>query len=134
MVIMEVEYEKYDKKTPRLDYGQVAAAIHRLPTPNLEKLMLGPFEEDSTCGTCNACDALEDLTDNSDAELLIEWHDHIGYSEDTKKILRDSNIGAVDWEFIRMELTEVLGTMAYAKCCTIYALARVEVMERRAAT
>lgn len=128
--MIAIEYEAYDPKTPRLDYGQVATLVHSLPTRTLERLMLGPFE-DGGCTPCNACDALEEV-DGPEAKTLIDWHNPLNTSSRFNKVLEAKVKGPDSFKFMDDERHELLGSIAYARCCTIYALARVEVMERRA--
>lgn len=128
-MIRPVEYEPYDPKTPRLSYDQVAVAVMKLPTEALAILMRGPIE---VSGTCNVCRALETLVEAEDvnATLLQEWHDDLGFSEHYADTLKKRVINPDALDAMIEEGTQVLGSIQYARCCVIYALARVEFNDR----
>lgn len=126
-MITALEYEPYDPKTPRLSYGQVATLVMKLPDDALVVLMRGPIEID---GMCNVCVALEDLT-SPEAKLLIDWHDHLNTSKRFNSVLEAKVKNPDSFTFMDDERHLLLGSIAYARCCVIYALARVEVGDRR---
>lgn len=123
-----IEYEPYDPNTPRLSYSQVATLVMKLPDQALAVLMRGPIE---IKGTCNVCHCLEDLADegNEEAKLLMSWHDDLGVSERFNEIVKAKVIGP-NWDYVANEIEAILGSIMYARCCTIYALARVEFNDR----
>lgn len=127
-MIQPIEYEPYDPTTPRLTYSQVATLVHRLPDQALAILMRGPIEIE---GACNVCHSLEDLAHEGgeEAKLLMSWHDDLAVSERFNEIVKAKVIGP-NWDYVAEEIKDILGSIMYARCCTIYALARVEFIDR----
>lgn len=125
-MIEGVEYESYDPLTPRLSYPQVATLVMKLPDEALAILMRGPIEIE---GTCNVCVALEELG-TPEAEMLMAWHDHLNTSDRLNGILEHWIKNPHAFETVDEERHLLLGSIQYARCCTIYALARVEVHDR----
>lgn len=121
--------EPYDPDTPRLDYDQVATAVHHLPDGALQVLLRGPKPGE---GTCNACDVLGPLAEAGDehAGLLMDWHNDLGTSERADNIVRKWVLNPAAFDFLYDESLALLGSISYGRCCAIYALARVEFMER----
>lgn len=121
--------EAYDPSTPRLDYDEVATAVHNLPDGALAILLQGPRPGE---GNCNACEVLRPLCDCdvAEAELLMDWHTDLSTSDRSTGIIDKWVKNPHAHDFLFAEAEEMLGSISYARACTIYALARVEFMER----
>lgn len=120
--------EPYDPHTPRLDYEDVALAVHQLPDGALQILLLGPRPGE---GNCNACEVLRPLADcDDDAYLLIQWHTDLGTSDRSTQIIDKWVTNPHAHDFLFDEAEQLLGSISYARACMIYALARVEFKDR----
>lgn len=139
--------------TPLLDYDEVAVLVGRLPDGVLAELRLGPVD-----GGCRVCRALNQILPQSAnqmveaeedpdgpvwaAHTLQEWHDNLKVPTVLQAIIGRWVTRAAEYErvanAIRGDQSEeegghsLLGHLAYARCCTIYALADLEDGERMA--
>lgn len=127
LFIEPVKFEPYDDETPRLSYSQVATCVHSLPLDMIEALMRGPIEERRRC---NVCESLAGL-DTRETRLLKWWHDNLANSTRFFEIIEGRIINPDNMDFLNEELKQMFGSIMYARCCVIYALARVEVQDRR---
>lgn len=137
--------EPFDLATPRLTYEEVRVLVGDLGDLALSHLASGPIELDGECRVCEACDVAEGHAEPPDqdevaaAKMLRAWHDNLGWSG----FLVDNaiepafqgalNRGAVEQPLIDQVIEErhvALGRLAHARCCVIYALATVEMIER----
>lgn len=141
--------------TPVLDYDEVAVLVGRLPDGVLAELRVGPVGDRDFRG-CRVCRALNQILPQSAnqmveaeeepdgpvwaAHTLQEWHDNLQVPAILKGVIGRWVTADREYEraanALRGDESEeeggfsMLGHLAYARCCTIYALAELEFTRR----
>jgi hypothetical protein len=109
---------------PRLDLREVTELVATLAATTLHLLAAGPLEDG-----CRVCQVLRYGEPDSPGRRLFDWHKFFDETEAldllTRKAKRDGNPEPLD------DWVEIAGKMSYARCCTIYQTARLEIAERR---
>jgi hypothetical protein len=135
--------EPFDVTTPRLTYEEVRVLVGDLPDAALAELAAGPIEVDTDGKLCGVCSTLrpyarrgrrgeEPEEVRAAAELLICWHDGLNPGGALQRELGYGSAFGVSAD-VDDQVHGLLGATAHARCCTIYALATVEMIERIAA-
>lgn len=130
--------EPFDVTTPRLTYKEVRLLAGDLSDEALAELAAGPIETDRDGLICGVCASLRHLVredgastqEEADAAaLLIAWHDGLEPGQDLQRELGYCSAFGVT-AAADDQLHAVLGAISHARCCAIYALATVEMIER----
>jgi hypothetical protein len=130
--------ERFDVTTPRLTYTEVRTLVGDLGDTALAELAAGPIDVDHDGLLCGVCSSLRHLTredgtaseNQADAaKLLIAWHDNLKPGLDLERELGYGAAFGVS-AAVDDQLHGLLGSISHARCCTIYALATLEMIER----
>lgn len=107
-----------------LTFDEVATLVSGLNDRALEQLAEGPLPDAD--GLCRLCEVLR--SDNSpQAKGLMRWHSFVTVTEPAKILkVAISAMGAT----ARREWEAVTGAAVHGRCCTVYALARLELARR----
>lgn len=117
----------------RLNFVDVEHLVAELSDAKLEQLTLGPLpdsDDPSSPWNCRICATLRGPNQTPPATQLLDWHefeaevDEIDRLMDVRRIAGRSPGPGEQWE-------KVAGMLSHARCCTIYALARIELAGRR---
>lgn len=114
----------------RLNFIDVEHLVAGLPDGMLEQLVDGPLPDgdDATSPwNCRVCSTLRGPTRIPPAEKLLEWHEF------------EPEVDGIDFQMAdlptdhraKSQWQQVAGMLSHARCCTIYALARLELAARR---
>lgn len=117
-----------------LPFDEVARLVSFLPAARLRELAKGPLPElkpgdegYATSNTCRVCVALDPMTSSGPAKALLAWHDFVTESfELVGAMVRDDE----EPETVA-QVQAFIGACSYARCCTLYALARAALREER---
>lgn len=120
----------------RLNFVDVEHAVAGLPDRMLEELVKGPLPDgdDATSPwNCRVCSILRGPRRLPPAEQLLEWHEFEPEVDAIDHLLGEDGLeqGKVNREEACRQWKEVAGMLSHARCCTIYALARIELAGRR---
>lgn len=107
-----------------LTFDEIATLVSRLTYKPIAKLAEGPLPDGE--GRCRVCEALSSSIEGP-AKGLMAWHSFVTVGEPAK-ILKAA-VTAMGPQAKR-EWEAVTGAAVHGRCCTIYALARLE-LERR---
>jgi hypothetical protein len=123
----------------RLNFVDVEHLVAGLSDAKLEQLTLGPLpdgDDASSPWNCRICATLRGPKQSPPATQLLDWHEF-----ETETLMLDDlvlNWRALPDEDLRHrarsamgELKALAGMLSHARCCTIYALARIELAGRR---
>lgn len=110
-----------------LPFDEVARLVSFLPAARLRELAKGPLPElkpgdegYATLRTCRVCVALDRMTSSGPAAVLLVWHDFVTESfELVEAMERDDEEPATV-----AQVQAFIGACSYARCSTLYALAR----------
>lgn len=116
-----------------LVYGAIREHVEALPEEAKVILRRGPVLGRSEAGyDCRVCEALDPIEDtNKHASELLKWHDVIEPEFNRLMNVVDAHRkgtlgklpGEPNAESVAQEMEDLAGACAYARCCTIYALA-----------
>lgn len=107
-----------------LSFNEVGTLVASLHDRQLEELAEGPLPDAD--GLCRVCEVLRS-SNAAPAKGLMAWHSFVTVTEPAK-ILKVA-VGAMG-ATARREWEAVTGAAVHGRCCTIYALARLEVRRR----
>lgn len=121
--------------TADLELDEVQRLVGMLPEFSLAELADGPLPDlqpgdpgYADAEDCRVCTALEPLPGHPEARALLAWHDLIGESFELVHSLIDDDVARDSTR----QCQELVGATSYARCCTIYALASLELAIRAA--
>lgn len=119
----------------RLNFVDVERLVGELADRDLENLVNGPLadgDDPSSPWNCRVCETLRGPHHpaGSPGDQLLDWHEF-----EAAVVTLDDLFGADDGPLCDSKAAEewksVAGMLSHARCCTIYALARIELAGRR---
>ena len=133
--------DPFDAESPMLTFSEVRSYVAELPSDVLYELSKGPIGVDRTCRVCRALAPLLPVNPSEPAELQIDteakraayelkcWHDDLGRSSWFLDTI-EPKLWPGEIERVNAEEKHIFGSLQYARCCTIYALAALELINR----
>lgn len=122
--------EPFDLSTPRLTFEEIGELVGALDSVTLATLAMGPKAHG-----CRLCASLRDqevISGSRKSEIAVDllraYHDNLDLSSSMLAALYDRDGWAP--KPIDDARHGILGNLAYARCSTIYAVARVELVRR----
>lgn len=124
--------DPFDPQTPMLSYAEVGILVSALTDDQLRRLSAGPISEDKQCRLCQVLKPIA-AGDGDPAEraavALVSWHDDLGRSSWFVDHVEPKMFPG-EIERAKAEEKHLFGAIQYARCCTVYALATVELGRR----